>query len=761
MDESPVIEDRSSASRDGAGEERRAKSEDEEAERKERLLTKGRASVTRSISSAIVTKDGNLFLVTETNGGIPTDTEHGFGLYYNDCRYLSGYEIAIGGARADSLAATAEEGFRARHELTNADIRLQDQTLVPKETLGIRFDRLLDGERGCFQDRIQIENFGAERIELPVAVDLRATFEDVFSVRGLLAKQPGRLHEPLWQEGSLVFRYDGSDGVRRLLVVGFDPAPQSAQESSCAFALSLAGRGHASLTITMRLSEGEAATAQQLGPSGSRTGERKQAWIEENKRIESDSILLNRIAEASFRDLAILRTALRDETYFAAGVPWFVTLFGRDSLITAFQTLAFNTDIAASTLRLLASLQGTKVDDWRDEQPGKILHELRIGELARAGELPHTPYYGSVDATPLFLILLAAHAHWTGSLELFRSLIENVEAALAWIDRYGDSDGDGYIEYSSASEKGLINQGWKDSGDAIVTQDGDLAAPPIALVEVQGYVYAAKREMAVLFEKSGDSARAAALRGEAAALRERFNRDFWSESLGTFCLALQAGKKPAQVVTSNAGHTLWSGIAEPELARRTAERLMQEDMFSGWGIRTLSTKAKSYNPNAYHLGTVWPHDNALIAAGFRSYGFDDFALRIFESISNAASYYEHYRLPELFAGQSASTYGVPVRYPVACHPQAWAAGSVPFLLQSALGLKAEGFDKRLTIIEPVLPSFVDRLQLFDIRVGTGSVDLSFERTPSGAVATRVLARTGSIDVLVEPRLPRRASGTGS
>jgi glycogen debranching enzyme len=321
------------------------------------------------------------------------------------------------------------------------------------------------------------------------------------------------------------------------------------------------------------------------------------------------------------------------------------------------------------------------------------------------------------------------------------------------MDGYGDSDGDGYIEYKSASETGLINQGWKDSGDAIVNEEGRLADPPIAMVEVQAYAYAAKLAMARLFEKGGDASRAEALRKQAAELRERFNRDFWSEGIGTYCLALQADKDQADVVSSNAGHVLWSAIATPELARQTADRLMQEDMFSGWGIRTLSTQAKSYNPNAYHLGSVWPHDNAIIAAGFRRYGLNDYALKIFESICNAASYFEHYRLPELFAGQSASTYGIPTRYPVACHPQAWAAGSLPFLVQSALGLKPEGFEKRLRVIEPVLPGFVDRLRLNDVRVATGSVDLAFERTPGGAIATRVLARRGEIDVIVEPHIP--------
>jgi glycogen debranching enzyme len=454
----------------------------------------------------------------------------------------------------------------------------------------------------------------------------------------------------------------------------------------------------------------------------------------------------------SFADLELLRTTLRGSTFIAAGIPWFVTLFGRDSLIASLQLLPYSPGIAAETLRLLAELQADHLDKWRDAAPGKILHELRVGEMARSGEIPHTPYYGSVDATPLFLLVLARYVAWTGDLGLFDDLRDHVRRALDWIDHYGDRDGDGYVEYQSDSEHGLINQGWKDSGDAMVDEDGRIATPPIALVEVQAYVYAAKRGVAPLYRARGDSATADRLEREAAELRARFNRDFWVESLGFYAMALEAGKKPLRVVSSNPGHALWCGIADADKAAVVAERIMRGDMYSGWGIRTLSDQSCGYTPIGYHLGTVWPHDNALVAAGLKRYGFVGHARRIFDGIAAAAMNFEHYRLPELFTGFSRARYGAPIRYPVACHPQAWAAGSLPFLLAQLLGLEPDASARRLTVREPRLPGFAERVELHGLRVGRASVDLRFDRDiehKQAPAAVRVLAVRGELEVSVE------------
>jgi glycogen debranching enzyme len=430
----------------------------------------------------------------------------------------------------------------------------------------------------------------------------------------------------------------------------------------------------------------------------------------------------------------------------AAGVPWFATLLGRDSILAALQTLAYAPHIAEQTLRLLAKYQGTKVDDWRDEQPGKILHELRVGELARKGAIPHTPYYGSIDSTPLLLILLGRHAAWAGELRVFHDLRDHVECALKWLDEDGDRDG--YLKYESTSQKGLINQGWKDSGDAIVNSDGSLARPSIQLAEVQGYAYRARLCVAELFDRAGEAERAAGLRRQTTALRERFNRDFWLPDKQFYALALQDNGRPAEVITSNPGQALWTGIVAADRAVATAGRLMAEDMFSGWGVRTLSSKERRYNPIGYHLGTVWPHDNSLLLAGLRAYGLDASALKIFDGITRAAMHFPGYRLPEVFAGFPRRDFGVPVRYPVACHPQAWAAGTLPFMLERLLGLEPEGFDNRLRVARPILPESATRLDLTGLRVGKGRIDLRFRR---GAERTEVevLRRDGPLEVEVE------------
>jgi glycogen debranching enzyme len=472
-----------------------------------------------------------------------------------------------------------------------------------------------------------------------------------------------------------------------------------------------------------------------------------ESWLRRTTEVFSDSLALNRILLRSLQDVHVLRSKLANETYIAAGVPWFATLFGRDSLLTSLQMLPYDRSIAEQTLRLLAKYQGKELNSWRDEEPGKILHELRTGELANVNAIPHTPYYGTVDATLLFLILLGRHAQWAGDLELFFELRENVERALHWIERYGDANQDGYIEYQSKSVNGLSNQGWKDSGDAIVNADGSLARPPISLVEVQGYLYLARKLTAGLLRRAGESERGEGFELQAEDLRRRFNEDFWLPEKNIYALALQESGKPASVVSSNAGHALWSGIAEKEKARKTAERIMDEDMFSGWGVRTLATGELRYNPVGYHVGSVWPHDNSIISAGLRQYGFDEPALTIFNGMVETAMHLDH-TLPELFSGFSRADYGTPVRYRVACHPQAWAAVAIPYMLENLLGLVPEGFEKRLRIVRPILPGFINYVEIHRLGVGAGSADLRFERTSHG-IAAEVLKVRGELNVVVD------------
>jgi glycogen debranching enzyme len=559
----------------------------------------------------------------------------------------------------------------------------------------------------------------------------------------------------------LRFAYDGADDLRRALTIHVAPEPEGANQHTAYFKIALQPKERQRIFVSLQMSEtpiGQASVPMshpvplehpELDRMAIETALRSscESWLRRETRITSDSMMINHIMDRSMRDLGMLCSQIGKVKYFAAGVPWFVTLFGRDSIITALQTLAYNPRIAEQTIRLLSTLQGKHVDPWREEEPGKILHEIRVGEMARLNEVPHTPYYGTIDATPLFLTLIGEHAKWTGSLALFDELRANVDAALDWIGRYGDTDGDGYVDYFCQTERGLENQGWKDSGDAIVNTDGSLATPPIALVEVQGYVYQAKREMASLFRRAGEEERARDLDSEAEELRRRFNRDYWVGD-GWYALALQKDKRPAEVLSSNAGHALWSGIADEEKAKQTVASLMTDEMFNGWGVRTLSCKEIYYNPLGYHLGTVWPHDNSLIAAGFKRYGYDAEALRVFVGLVEAAVHFDGNRLPELFGGFRRDDYGVPVPYPVACQPQAWAAGTMPYLITVLLGLSPEGFENRLHVIRPVVPDFVNHVEIYDLRVGSARADLRFERVKD-RVEVKVMHSDGKFDLVVK------------
>jgi glycogen debranching enzyme len=439
-------------------------------------------------------------------------------------------------------------------------------------------------------------------------------------------------------------------------------------------------------------------------------------------------------------DLRALHAEMDGACVISAGIPWYSTIFGRDSIITSLETLPLNPAIAIDTLRYLAHHQGRREQPYTEEQPGKILHELRRGEMARTGEIPHVPYYGSIDATPLWLVLLHETWRWTGDAALVRDLLPHAERALEWMDRFGDIDGDGFVEYASTSEKGLRNQGWKDSGDGVPFPDGRLPEPPIALVEVQGYVHDAKVRMAELYRSVGRTDRAAALRKEAAALRDRIRAAFWMEDAGTFALALDGHKRPVPTATTNAGHLLWSRVPTPAQARRVAARLLEPDFFSGWGIRTLSAVHPVFNPMSYHNGSVWPHDNALVVLGMALQGHARAALPVMRALSEAGTSSEVQRLPELFCGMSRGTRAHPVGYPVSCSPQAWASGALFMLLQALLGIYPEAPAKVLHVRDPVLPDFLGELTVTGLAIGRSRVALQFRRH-----GTRTLANLLGVD----------------
>lgn len=719
---------------------------------RDETLTKGRPTDVESLAEAIVMKKDNLFFVARPDGNVPMTANHGMGLYYHDCRYLNGYELAMAGQAPASLSASAVQGSIGIFTLTNPKMDLRDGATLEKEELGITWHRLLDSDRPALLDELQLQNFTQRSVQLSISLTFRSAFEDLYIVRGLITRHHGHVREPQWHEGVLTMRYEGKDGINRSLLIQMDPSANEHDGTTAIFHISLGPRQHHTIRVSLLLEESKGPQPSIRNPSNLSSFKQHESdieqhankWMDDITHVSGNGSALDQLMDRSFRSLRVLRSHLGKDAYFAAGVPWFVTLFGRDSLITGLQMLAYHPHIAEQTLRLLAQYQGTRQDDERDEQPGKILHELRVGELANLKVIPQTPFYGTVDATPLFLILVARHAAWTGSLHLFRDLRPHIDLALQWLDRHRD----GYLSYESHVHKNMVNKGWKDSGNAIVNDDGTLAEAPIALVEVQGYVYAAWLGMADLFERVGEPGKVDRLKQDAKQLRERFNRDFWMEAKGCYALALQKDGRPAAVVSSNPGQALWTGIADNTMAYRTIDRLMAPDMYSGWGVRTLSAKERAYNPIGYHLGTVWPHDNSLIAAGFRRYGRDEEALRIFHGLFDAAFHFHAHQLPEVFCGFSRQEYEIPVNYPVACHPQAWAAGTLPFLVTTLLGLEPDAFAKRLRIVRPVLPLGLDQLNVKGLRIGKASVDLAFQRGRTG-VDAGVIKVDGEVEVQVD------------
>ena len=728
---------------------------DDQTQRFEQTLTKTRPTGVESLAQAIVMKKDNLFFLAQRDGHVPMTGNHGLGLYYHDCRYLNGYELTLGGLPPVGLSASAAVGAVGIFSLTNPELVLPNGERVDKEQVGLTWHRVLAAETPSLRDELRFQNFSLKPIRFSITLAFRSAFDDVYVVRGLTKAPRGHSQSPQWHGDVLTLAYRGEDNITRALSIESDPAPIERRNATATFHIALdpGQRQTVRVSLTIRESKSAAST-----PPPSRHSHRDDApsqitrqingSAQDVAKISANGSALDQLMDRSFRGLDVLRSHLDGDEYFAAGVPWFVTLFGRDSLITALQMLPYHSGIADQTLRLLAKHQGRKEDDERDEQPGKILHELRIGELANVHAIPQTPSYSTVDATPLFLILLAHHARWTGSLQLFQELRPQINLALDWIDASLRRDPGGYLTYTSDTRgKEMANKGWKDSGNAIVNEDGSLAKPPVALVEVQGYVYEAWRGMASLFERSGETAEAERLRRQAEQLKARFNRDYWMEEKGCYALALQHKGTPAAVVTSNPGQALWTGIADDAKARRTIERLTAADMFSGWGVRTLSAKERAFNPIGYHLGTVWPHDNALVAAGFRRYGGDEQALRIFHGLFDAAFHFHLHQLPEVFCGFGREDYEIPINYPVACHPQAWAAGALPFLLTTLLGLEPDAFDQRLEIVRPMLPRGIDRLNVTRLRVGQTAVDLTFRRQKDG-VDVDVVKLDGKLDIQV-------------
>lgn len=699
----------------------------------------------QDLGDALVIRERDIFLLTDADGQVARGNRQGHGLYHRDTRYLSGYELNFATARAMTLLSTAELGYASEHVMTNSHMLDATGQKLSRATVHLRRTRVVDE---VLEERLQVENHNPFPVTLDLQYRFASDFADIFEVRGYEPEHRGKLSAPGLLGDRLEMQYYGSDGRARETHIGFDPPPTSLAGDADLAVASYIIILEAQETRTIRLTVCLDSRPQRAPELFANVTASHNEWMETVTHIETDNEFFNAILRRSLVDIRLLQAV--DETgvaYSAAGTPWFDALFGRDSCILGMQTLAFRPELARHSLDALARIQATKLDPWRDEEPGKIAHELRRGELTQTNELPFAPYYGSIDATPLFLLLAGDYYRWTGDLAYLAQLRPNIEAALVWMDRYGDLNGDGYIEYEKRSMKGLVNQGWKDSWDSMVAGDGSLVAPPIALVEVQGYVYGALRGLAPIFEALGEPERAKALRDRAAELQHRFNLDYWLAEDGCYALALDGAGKPAASITSNAGHALWSGIADPAKARGVATRLMRGDMFSGWGIRTLTAESPRYNPQGYHLGTIWPHDNSLIAMGFKRFGLEPELNALATALYEAARRFQYARLPELFGGSPVSESRTPVPYPVACRPQAWAAGSIPLITQAVLGIAADAPQKLLRVVSPQLPAFLERVEVRRIRVGAAEADLLYERR-AGKTAVEVTDVRGDLTVAV-------------
>ena len=680
------------------------------------------ATSTRADDRTRVLKHGETFAVFDRFGDVQPVGLGEQGLYHDGTRFLSRLEVRIGGRRPLLLSSTVkEDNDLLAVDLTNPDLAARDGALVLRRG-ELHLFRAKFLWRGACYERLRLSNFGLEPTAIDLSVSFDADFADVFEVRGSMRAR-----------------------------LTFDPPPADLSGGRARFELNLPPRETVTLLLTIGCEVGDGGAARPHAGSTDASFSELQAQLHEVQArqclIRSPNTQLNAWMNRSLADLQMMITETQAGPYPYAGVPWFSAPFGRDGIITALELLWLEPELARGVLGYLAATQATTSNPAQDAQPGKILHEARGGEMAALGEVPFLRYYGSVDATPLFVMLAGAYLRRTGDRAMAERLWPNVERAVRWIDGDGDPDGDGFVEYQRMTDKGLIQQGWKDSTDSVFHRDGSPAEGPIALCEVQGYVYAARLAAADLASELGLPRVAEEQRSRAAHLREAFESAFWSEELSTYVLALDGRKRPCEVRSSNAGHALFTGIASRERARRTAATLMDERHFSGWGIRTVADSEARYNPMSYHNGSVWPHDNALIAAGFARYHLHDFVRRAFEGMFAASQFVELHRLPELFCGFPRRPGEGPTLYPIACAPQAWAAGSLFLMLQACLGIEIDGARQEVAFRHPVLPEALPGLRIINLGVGDGSVDLLIENHPHD-VGVTVLRRRGHVSVIV-------------
>lgn len=695
-----------------------------------------------------VLKQGDMFGLFDNHGDFCARERGPDGLFFNDMRHLSNLELRLGGKRPLLLdSVVLDDNSALLVDLTNADLHDPDGKCVfPRDTIFASRLKFLDG-RTCYE-RISVRSFDAARRRIALTLAFDADFADLFEVRGEARPRRGTVRRSQASDRALDFTYLGLDGVTRFTSIAFDPPPTHLDAGGARWDLDLEPSARFVIVANIVCGQDDQPRTAPIFLAAYR---RMRTEMREKtagfSALSSSNELFNAIAHRASADIDMLLTETEYGLYPYAGVPWYSTIFGRDGIITALQTLWHAPRIAQGVLLALARTQATDHDPAADAQPGKILHEMRGGEMAILGEVPFRRYYGTVDATPLFVLLAGAYFRRSGDAATIRTIWPNIEAALGWIDTFGDADGDGFVEYARQTDRGLVNQGWKDSHDSIFHADGSLAEGPIALVEVQAYVHAAKHAAGEMAAALGMADLAVRLIEEAETLRRSFEQAFWLDDLGTYALALDGRKQPCRVLSSNAGHALYAGIAAPDRAARVAQLFASDRFFTGWGIRTIATGEARYNPMSYHNGSVWPHDNALIALGLARYGHKALVKRLFTGLFESATYDDLGRLPELFCGFPRRRQRGPTSYPVACSPQAWAAATPFALIAAATGLDIDHAADCVRFDDPALPAFLDELLLPPLELGGSRLRIRLRRS-GGDVTVAAVDRQGPARILI-------------
>jgi len=669
------------------------------------------------------------------------------GLYHGGTRFLSRLTLMLMGGRPVLLSsAVHRDNLLMSADLSNPDVYLEGRLVLPRESLHLYRSKLI--WRGVCHERIHVRNFTPAPLDVALSIAFAADYVDIFELRGQHRPERGRMLEPVIGPGFAELAYEGLDGIVRRTRLECSPPPRAVSGSEMQLEMHIEGRSEQ--VFCLDISCQTASTRAQPLCYDSALAQAEQSRAEDERfrcSIDTSNRQLNAWLTRSAADVNMLLTSAPAGLYPYAGVPWFDTPFGRDGIITALECLWLSPHIARGVLSFLAQTQARNNNPKQDAEPGKILHEARSGEMAALGEIPFARYYGSIDATPLFTMLAGAYYRRTADISFIESIWPNVQAALEWIDRYGDADGDGFVEYHRRSANGLVQQGWKDSHDSVFHADGRLAEGPIALCEVQGYVYAARLAGAELATALGYHDLARTQADEARSLRERFQRRFWCAEIGVYALALDGEKHPCRVRASNTGHCIYTGIAAGEHVQALLKSLSEDTFSSGWGVRTVADCETRYNPMSYHNGSIWPHDNALIAAGMTQLAEKNLATRILTAQLDASTYFESSRLPELFCGFRRREGKAPTSYPVACSPQAWAAASVFMLLQACLGVTVDAAGSRIIFKHPQLPTCLDQLSIRDLTIGDASIDVVLRRH-AGAVGLNVERCSGEIDVVM-------------